>query len=91
MTEAAYRVWGRVQGVGFRWWTRSRARSLRLAGTVRNSPDGSVEVRVRGPEDAVAELVRMLHQGPPRSRVDAVEVEEIPSGSIPGDSFEIAS
>lgn len=88
MTEAAYRVRGKVQGVGFRWWTRSRARSLGLAGTVRNAPDGSVEVRVRGPRGAVAELHRMLHQGPPGSRVDAVE--EIPARPVTGDSFEIA-
>lgn len=87
MTEAAYRVRGKVQGVGFRWWTRSRARSLGLAGTVRNSPDGSVEVRVRGPGDAVAELLRMLHRGPPGSRVDAVE--SLPPAPVSGDSFEI--
>lgn len=88
MREAAYRVRGRVQGVGFRRWTRSRARSLGLAGTVRNAPDGTVEVRVRGPEDAVAELRRLLHRGPPGSRVEAVE--EIPSPHpVRGDTFEI--
>ena len=88
MKEAAYRVRGRVQGVGFRWWTRSRARGLGLAGTVRNCPDGSVEVRVRGPADAVAALRTLLGQGPPGSRVD--RVEDLPPGPIPGDSFEIA-
>lgn len=88
MKEAAYRVRGRVQGVGFRWWTRSRARGLGLAGTVRNCPDGSVEVKVRGPADAVARLCGMLGQGPPGSRVD--QVEEIRAGPVEGDSFEIA-
>ncbi|HEX2187842.1 MAG TPA: acylphosphatase [Longimicrobiaceae bacterium] len=88
MTEAAYRVRGRVQGVGFRWWTRSRARGLGLAGTVRNCPDGSVEVRVRGPHDAVAALRDLLRRGPPGSHVELVE--ELPATPVPGDSFEIA-
>lgn len=87
MKEAAYRVRGRVQGVGFRWWTRSRARGLGLAGTVRNCPDGSVEVRVRGGEEVVAAFREQLAQGPPGSRVD--EVEEIPTGPVEGESFEI--
>ena len=87
MTEAGYRVRGRVQGVGFRWWTRSRARALGLTGTVRNVPDGSVEVRVRGTEPDVAELRRMLRQGPPGAQVEAVE--ELPPAPVSGDSFEI--
>ncbi|HEV2146552.1 MAG TPA: acylphosphatase [Longimicrobiaceae bacterium] len=87
MPEAAYRVHGRVQGVGFRWWTRSRARGLGLAGTVRNCPDGSVEVRARGPADALAALRDVLGLGPPGSRVD--RVEELPPTPIEGDAFEI--
>lgn len=87
MKEAAYRVRGKVQGVGFRWWTRSRARGLGLVGTVRNFPDGSVEVRVRGREDQVAALREQLAHGPPGSRVDTVE--EIPTDPIEDSSFEI--
>ena len=40
-----YSVNGRVQGVGFRWWTRRTADRLGIAGSVRNLPDGSVEVQ----------------------------------------------
>lgn len=87
MKQAAYRVRGKVQGVGFRWWTRSRARGLGLAGTVRNCPDGSVEVRVCGPEPIVAAFREQLAHGPPGSRVEAVE--EIPSDPVDGDTFEI--
>jgi len=73
MAEAGFRVTGRVQGVGFRWWTRAQALRLGLAGTVRNAGDGSVEVQARGPDPAVAELERLLNQGPPHARVRAVE------------------
>lgn len=73
MAEAGFRVTGRVQGVGFRWWTRALAGRLGVAGTVRNAADGSVEVQARGSEHALAELERHLAEGPPHARVDAVE------------------
>jgi len=73
VAEAGFRVTGRVQGVGFRWWTRAQALRLGLAGTVRNADDGSVEVQARGTDHAVAELERLLNQGPPHARVRAVE------------------
>lgn len=44
-----YIVTGRVQGVGFRWFTQNRARSLGLCGWVRNMPNGTVEVWAEGP------------------------------------------
>jgi acylphosphatase len=70
--RAGFRVHGRVQGVGFRWWTRDQARRLGLTGTVRNAPDGSVEVQVCGTPDAVREMGRLLQEGPPLARVDGV-------------------
>ena len=73
MAEAGFRVTGRVQGVGFRWWTRAQAIRLGLEGTVRNADDGSVEVEARGPEPALAELERLLNEGTPHARVRAVE------------------
>jgi acylphosphatase len=53
-------VRGHVQGVGFRWWTRCRARELGLVGVARNLRDGRVEVVAEGPAPAVRELVRFL-------------------------------
>ncbi len=54
---------GYVQGVGFRWWTRSTARRLGLVGTVTNLPDGRVEVVAEGPEPACRRLLDAL-RGP---------------------------
>jgi acylphosphatase len=56
-------VHGYVQGVGFRWWTRSAARDLGLVGTVKNLPDGRVEVVAEGPEPACRRLLDAL-RGP---------------------------
>lgn len=69
-------IHGLVQGVGFRWSLCMEARSLGLAGWVRNRRDGSVEARVRGSDVAVAALVEWAHYGPPAARVTSVDVAE---------------
>jgi acylphosphatase len=56
-------VEGRVQGVGFRYWTRIRARALRLSGSATNLPDGRVEVIAEGPRSACEALLEWL-RGP---------------------------
>lgn len=68
----AYRVLGRVQGVGFRWWCKSEANELGLVGNVRNEADGSVTVVVQGPPEAVEAMRDRLAAGPPFARVKAV-------------------
>ncbi|MBB4636737.1 acylphosphatase [Longimicrobium terrae] len=73
MAEAGYRVTGRVQGVGFRWWTRSLATRLGVTGTVRNMPDGAVVVHARGSDEQLASFHVELGKGPFGSRVTAVE------------------
>ena len=78
------RVSGRVQGVGYRWWTVRKAQHLGLAGIVRNLPDGSVEVRAAGPAEAVREFASALHTGPPYASVRSVD--PIPqSGPLPAE------
>ena len=71
-------VTGRVQGVGFRWFVRHAAERLGLSGHARNLPDGTVEVVVQGPADAVAQLETALRQGPPTATVTGVTRERIP-------------
>lgn len=67
-------IFGRVQGVGFRWHTGNRAGELGLRGWVRNCPDGSVRVMAEGLRDALEALALWAEQGPERARVDRVEV-----------------
>ena len=76
MRVLRYLIEGRVQGVGFRYFTRRSARQLGLAGYVRNLPDGSVEAVARGTDEALAAFEKSLEQGPPGSRVDSVRSEE---------------
>jgi acylphosphatase len=72
------RIYGVVQGVGFRFSTQERARRLGLKGYVRNMFDGSVEVLAEGEEPQVNNLLTWLKRGPTGSyvkRVDAHPVE----------------
>ena len=57
-------VRGHVQGVGFRWWTRSQALELQLTGWARNLPDGRVEVVAQGASAACRELLARLTAPP---------------------------
>jgi len=72
------RVEGRVQGVGFRYATESKAGELEVRGWVRNRPDGSVEIVAEAPPAAIDALVDWCRRGPRSARVVGVEVAEEP-------------
>jgi acylphosphatase len=67
-------VRGRVQGVFFRAETRDRARSLGLAGWVRNNPDGTVEAAFEGDRERVESMVEWCRRGPRHAAVEDVDV-----------------
>jgi len=74
-------VSGRVQGVGFRYFTQDTARREGLTGIVRNLPDGRVEAVAEGDADSLQRFEAALRQGPSRARVDRIEIDSIlPSG-----------
>ncbi len=81
--RARFRIVGRVQGVGFRWWAAREARNLALAGTVRNDDDGSVEVEAEGPPAEVARLRSLLQEGPPHASVERLEDLPPTRGRLP--------
>jgi acylphosphatase len=73
MSQLHVRVSGVVQGVGFRWFVRERARRLGLAGWVRNLPDGSVEVAAAGNEKQLQLFRAELQQGPRGAAVEQLQ------------------
>ncbi len=75
----SWRVSGRVQGVGFRYFVQRRALALGLRGWVRNLPDGAVEVAAAGAAEAVNLLAAALAEGPAHARVDQLEPLHPPS------------
>ncbi len=65
---------GRVQAVGFRYFTLKSAQENNLTGWVRNLRDGRVEVLAEGVQDHLNQLLADLRQGPISSDVENVEV-----------------
>jgi len=68
-------VHGHVQGVGFRWWTRSRALELGLSGYASNQPDGRVLVVAQGSQAACEGLLALLRGGTTPGSVQTVVAE----------------
>ena len=87
-SRKALKIYGRVQGVGFRWYTRRQAHQLGLRGYVRNCYDGTVEVMLAGPVEAVDEMCRWLEVGPPGARVD--RTERLPPSDQPFEDFDVS-
>lgn len=78
-------VRGRVQGVGFRWWTRSRALELGLVGSASNLADGRVEVIAEGSRDHCQRLLAALRSGESPGSVEHVaERWSDPKGGLSG-------
>jgi acylphosphatase len=67
------RVTGRVQGVGFRFFTKRKAVQLGLTGLVKNKPDGSVYLEAEGEKNKLDKLVDWLRQGPPLAKVTKIK------------------
>jgi acylphosphatase len=84
----AYRVTGRVQGVGFRWWARDLAARFGLRGWVRNDRDGSVRLEAEGEAAVLDRFEAALRAGPPAARVGEVQREDPGPGPLPA-GFEI--
>ncbi|HTZ44522.1 MAG TPA: acylphosphatase [Jatrophihabitans sp.] len=78
-------VTGRVQGVGFRWWTKSQALRLGLTGSASNLADGRVEVIAQGPRRACEELAELLGSAGTPGAVEHVSTRYTePRGGLTG-------
>lgn len=82
-------VSGTVQGVGFRWYCLQEAQKLSVVGTVRNLPDGDVEVMAQGRAKDVSRLVAWLYRGPRWASVATVRISELRPGSLTARTFEV--
>lgn len=81
-------VTGRVQGVGFRAWTRRLAAELGVRGWVRNRADGSVEIHVSGRGEALGSFRDRVSEGPAFARVEGVKTMA-GAEDLPDSGFEV--
>jgi acylphosphatase len=85
-----YRITGKVQGVGFRWFVARNATRLRVTGHAQNLPDGSVEVVATAPDQATqAEFESLIGRGPEFAKVSSVEKAEILGEETSHKTFDI--
>ncbi len=87
--RATWFVRGRVQGVGFRWWTRARALEIGLVGHARNMDDGRVEVVAQGSPEQLDRLEALLEEetsstGRPGRVTSVVRLDQGPRDGIIG-------
>lgn len=80
-------VYGRVQGVGFRYYTHKKALELGICGFVRNQADGSVSIEAEGKSDQLEQFVLWCQEGPSWARVLKLEQQQVPV--VGYDTFEI--
>lgn len=71
-------IYGRVQGVGFRYYTEKKAAELNITGFVQNRPDGSVYVEAEGEIETLEQFIIWCKKGPDWARVSKVEQQYIP-------------
>lgn len=86
-----FRVRGRVQDVGFRYFAQATASQLKLIGHVRNRPDGDVELEAEGPSNCLDRLEDAIRKGPPGARVDEVSSDPRPITVTPAEGFRITA
>ena len=68
-------IWGKVQGVGFRYWLYKAAMQRNIEGWVRNKISGEVEALLIGNDKEVNSLMKLCRKGPPSSEVTKVKVQ----------------
>jgi acylphosphatase len=72
--EFKAKVFGRVQGVGYRYFVKDKARKLDIVGYTKNLPDGTVEVIAQGEEANLQKLISELKKGPFLAKVEKLSI-----------------
>ncbi len=75
-------VYGRVQGVGYRYFAKKQAEKLQVFGFVKNMPDDSVKITAQGNEDKLNKFIDKCYDGPRNSFVTHLDLQEIETANV---------
>ncbi len=75
-------VSGRVQGVYFRVFTQNKAKHFAVKGSVKNLPDGRVEIIAEAEHITIDKFIKWCHKGPITARVDHVDIIELEADEV---------
>jgi acylphosphatase len=78
------KVYGKVQGVGFRFYTQKTAREMGVKGYVKNERDGSVYIEAEAEAEIIQSFIHWVEKGPEWSRVDEIQVQDMPVQGFEG-------
>ena len=78
------KVYGKVQGVGFRYYTLKKANDLSITGFVKNMPDGSVYIEAEGEAGTLVEFIDWCNVGPSWARVVKIDKQDAPPSGFEG-------
>ncbi len=81
---AIIQIYGRVQGVGFRYYTHQKANELGINGFVENRADGSVYIEAEAEEDRLDAFILWCHHGPQWAKVRELKIAPMPALGIKG-------
>ena len=76
MKRVKIKIFGIVQGVGFRFFTYRNAKNLGLKGYVKNLADGTVEALFEGEKEKIDEMIKLCKKGPLLAKVEKVDIIE---------------
>lgn len=82
MKHLRIKIFGAVQGVGFRWSAKRRAAALGITGFARNDPDGTVCIEAEGTDHGLSEFLAWCRRGSSYSSVRQVDIEAIESSEV---------
>lgn len=77
-------IFGKVQGVGFRFYTHRKAKEFNIRGYVKNMPDGSVYVEAEGNTEQLEQFILWCNNGPSWARVSKVDAQFVPATGFVG-------
>jgi acylphosphatase len=78
MQRLFLKIYGKVQGVSFRFYAKREAIRLGITGWIRNKPDGTVEAEIEGEKRTLEQFLRWCQRGTSHARVEKVAVKKMP-------------